>query len=570
MKHLYISLVAALALGSAQAQVVFSVEAPAALEGNYTFTYADPGGGWGSPDLLIPANAVLDTAVFALDDTSADSLACDTIVNISEVTGKIAFVYRGTCNFSLKALMAQNAGAVACVVINNAPGAPIAMGAGTYGADVTIPVAMISQEDGALLAAEIQAGNVVVFIGNKQGLYDDDLGFYKKDVRMAKSTGRPKLVSNDGTEFSVEPGCWVTNFGNNDQTGVTVTATVGQGGTALYTETATAADIVSGDSAFFTFPAFTPSSWDGFYDMNYTINMSVADEYDGDNTFDASFLVDSLLAYGVVADSTNLPVSGPHYRPSTSTASFSSCIHFQDPNASRMAAMGISISATAATGGTMEGEFLETNAYTWEDPFTGLSDPDLLFDNVNVAGTGEYAYDTDQSGVRVYIPFLEPVMLEDDMRYLFCVTTYSATVYLGYDDTYDYDENITFDDQPICPINNDGTWFALGFGTDVTSAIGVVMGNFDVSVDENASNQVISAYPNPATDRVWLDIAGMTGAGDLIIRDAMGRQVGAQRMQLGSDRQIDLNVSELTNGAYLFELRDAAGKVRSFRVVVAR
>ena len=106
--------------------------------------------------------------------------------------------------------------------------------------------------------------------------------------------------------------------------------------------------------------------------------------------------------------------------------------------------------------------------------------------------------------------------------------------------------------------------------SDVTSAIGVVMGNFDVSVDENATNQVISAYPNPATDRVWLDIAGMTGAGELIIRDAMGRQVAAQRMQLGSDRQVDLNVSDLTNGAYLFELRDAAGKVRSFRVVVAR
>lgn len=569
MKQVYATFASLLLAASAQAQVVFSVEAPAALEGNYNFTWADPAGGWGSPDLVDPANAVLDTAAFAFGITT-DSLACDTILNPADIAGKIAVVYRGTCNFSLKALNCQNAGAVAVVIINNIPGAPVAMGAGTFGADVTIPVAMISDADGALLKPEILAGNVVIFLGNKQGLYDDDLGYYKKDLRTAPSTGRPKLVSNNGTEFSVEPGCWVFNYGNNDQSGVSVTATIGQGGTALYTETSATADILSGDSAFFNFPAFTPSSWDGFYEMSYNINMTVPDEYPGDNTFGAAFLVDSLLAYALVNDTTDLPISGPHYRPSTSTSSFTSCIHFQDANASRMAAMGISITATTAAGGTMEGEFLETIAYQWEDAFTGLSDANIAFDNLVVAGTGEYSYDSDLNGDRVYIPFQAPVMLEDDMRYLFCVTTYSAEVFLGYDDTYDYDENITFDDQPVCPINNDGTWFALGFGTDVVSAIGVVMGNFDVSVNENAAAQVVNAYPNPATDRVWLDVAGMTGAGELIIRDAMGRQVAAQRLQLGSDRAIDLNVGALSNGAYLFDLRDASGTVRSFRVVVAR
>ncbi len=570
MKKLYATLTAILAMATVQAQVVFSVEAPSALQGNYAFTYPAQGSGWGCPDLLIPANAVLDTAVFAFDDTAADSLACDTVVNVAQVTGKIAVVYRGSCNFSLKALMCQNAGAVAVVIINNIPGPPVGMGAGTYGADVTIPVAMISDADGALLRPEIEAGNVVIFLGNKQGLYDEDLGFYKPDIQMAKSTGRPKLVSNDGTEFSVRPACWVHNYGNNDQTGVSVTATISQNGTALYTETATAVDIISGDSSFFTMPEFTPGSWDGYYTLDYQINMGATDEYPGDNAFSSAFVVDSVLAYGVVDEVTGLPTPGPHYRPSTSTTSFTSCLSFMDANASRMAAMGLYTSAVAATGGTLEGEYLETTAYQWDDVFTGISDANFGFNSLTPVGSGEYTYNADLPNERIYIPFFDPVMLQDNTRYLFCVTTYSTTVYLGYDDTYDYDENITYDDQPVSPISNDGTWYGLGFGTDVTSAVGVLMGNFDVSVNETAAMQTVNAYPNPATDRVWLDVAGMSGTGTLIVRDAMGREVSAQRLQLGTDRKVDMSVGDLSNGAYLFELRDAAGKVRSFRVVVAR
>lgn len=569
MKQLYFGLLASLAFSSANAQIVVSVEAPAALEGNYSFTWASPDQGWGTADLVDPLNSVLDTAVFAFDDTAADSLACDTIVNISEVVGKIAVVYRGSCNFSLKALQCQDAGAVAVIVINNIPGPAVAMGAGTYGASVTIPTVMITDADGALLRPEIEAGNVVVFIGNKAGLYDNDIGFFKEDMRTARATAQPKLVATDGTEFAVQPGCWVHNYGNNDQTGVTVTVTAEQGGTNLYTQTSAASNIVSGDSAFFTLPDLTQTAWGGFYSMNYTVSSSVADEYPGDNSYDFSFLIDSLLAYGTINDSAELALASAHYRPSTGT-NFTTCVHFKDPNASRIAAMGLYTSGSGGANATMEGEFLETNVYQWDDAFTGLSDAAILFDNLNVIGSGEYVYDADLDGVNIYIPFFQPVMLQDDVRYLFCVSTFSADVFLGYDDVLDYDENITLDDQPICPISNDGTWFALGFGTDVTSAIGVLMGNFDVGVDESAANQVVNAYPNPATDRVWLDVTGLTGTGDLVIRTALGQYVSAHRMNLGAERTVDMDLQELANGAYLFELRDAAGKVRSFRVVVAR
>jgi hypothetical protein len=58
---------------------------------------------------------------FATDATAADSLACNAVT--SDVNGKIAVLYRGDCQFGVKAKNAQDAGAIAVIIINNVPGA---------------------------------------------------------------------------------------------------------------------------------------------------------------------------------------------------------------------------------------------------------------------------------------------------------------------------------------------------------------------------------------------------------------------------------------------------------------
>lgn len=63
-------------------------------------------------------------------------------------TGAIAMVKRGTCNFSVKVTNAQAAGATALIMINNAAGAPIVMGALEA---TTIPSWMVSMADGTSL-----------------------------------------------------------------------------------------------------------------------------------------------------------------------------------------------------------------------------------------------------------------------------------------------------------------------------------------------------------------------------------------------------------------------------------
>ena len=69
--------------------------------------------------------------------------------------GKIAFIRRGACGFYNKALNAQNAGAIAVVLYNNAPGAlnPTVAPTPAGSPPVTIPVAAITANDGAAIFA---------------------------------------------------------------------------------------------------------------------------------------------------------------------------------------------------------------------------------------------------------------------------------------------------------------------------------------------------------------------------------------------------------------------------------
>ncbi|WP_119315563.1 S8 family serine peptidase, partial [Calidithermus terrae] len=72
------------------------------------------------------------------------------------LSGKAVLIRRGTCTFHVKALNAQNAGAAAVVLYNNAPGRFIPTVAGTPA--ITIPVVAVSDTEGVAINNAINLG----------------------------------------------------------------------------------------------------------------------------------------------------------------------------------------------------------------------------------------------------------------------------------------------------------------------------------------------------------------------------------------------------------------------------
>jgi hypothetical protein len=518
MKKL-ILLISGLLLGNMlNSQVILNIESPASLAGNYNMTFADPADGWSSPDMLDPANALTGVLAIVDDGTVGDSLGCNELINPTEIAGKIAVVYRGSCEFGTKAFMAQNAGAIGVILINNVPGDPLGMLGGTDGLNVTIPVAMISQIDGQVITTVVNDGqDVTVFIGNKNGLFDTDMGV--KDFRILLPTPNTThtMLAQNGTEHNFRVGAWLYNYGVLDQTGVQFTAVVNQGDNVIYTETATGLDIVSGDSIYVELPVFSEATYaQGTYTLSYTITTTATDEYMSDNNYDVDFNIGNTVFSHVKTDANGMPIATTGYRATNATTTFSACVHFRHPNASRLAVEGLYFSASTNADGSLEGQALTTTMYKINDVFGDLNDLDF---NVTGAGlleieevtSGEYTYQTDTMEFNtVYAPFSARQPLIDNQRYMFCVSTFDVNTYIGYGDL-DYSWTIDTVLQPMFPIQVNSEWAILGFGGE-SAAIGVRMieptvNGAPVAINDYTSTPYQTAVTiNPSTND--LDLSG--------------------------------------------------------------
>lgn len=576
-KLLLISCCMLLGFTYSQAQIIVYCESPASVAGNKAFTYTDQAGGWGTKDMTLPANSVKDTLMLVDDGTTGDSLGCSPL--IVDLTGKIAIVYRGSCEFGVKVKNAQDQGAVACIVINNVAGAPVGMGPGAQGANDTIPSVMISNTDGAALVGAMQSGPVVVFIGNKKGLYNNDLGCYAIDLLVPRVTANPKLISANATEFNVPMGGWVHNYGINAQTNVSLRAVIS--GAATYTGTSTAiASLAPGDSAYCVIPTYSAATYSGMYEVNYSIVYGNTDDFNADNTFYGNFLIDSLLSYALLDVPTQMPKANVHVKVNSTPppAEYRTCIHFRDPNASRLSALGLYTSATTTFTISLPGEGLDALAYEWNDAFTGLSDPAFPaattpWTLVQV-GQGQYTYTADLQGKNVYIPFASPVHLKDNQRYLFCSRTFNPDINLGFDAHFNYLEVIDSTggtgghDQPISCVITDTENYGTGFGTDMTSAVSVLMGDQFASVNENNKSFDVTPYPNPTTESIKIPLKGMTGTAELNIMDVNGKVVNTQSVKVAGE--VTVNVKGVSAGNYVFKMSFEDGRNTSFKVVITK
>jgi hypothetical protein len=584
MRKLLLSIIVIGSGFMAQSQVICAVQSPASIAGNYTFSWADPTGGWGTPNFLIPGTFVEDTLVFVNDGTTGTNITYGNLLSeegcspspLNAYAGKICVIRRNTCEFGKKAFEAQEAGAVGVIIINRDPEA-IAMGAGADGANVTIPVVMITAADGAAILNQMLTDDVVAFIGNKAGLFADDAGIVPGSTLISKSYGIPALLAQNNTEFNFEIGTRIFNYGSSDQTNIGVNARItNPSGTTIYDNTVNGLNILSGDSIdiypgdTYNFPAFSmPTYTAGRYTLTYTLALDgLTDEYTSDNSISSDFVInDSIFSYAMLDTLTNLPVANNGYRPNANNLTYSTCIVFDNPNGSRVGTGGIYFSASTGSGSgvLLTGEEMILSLYRWEDAFTDIDDPALAFTVLTPVASGFYYFPSDLQGETVYAPYSAGAVLTDNQRYLACVQTVNLEVYLGHDTKTNYTWNLDTYLQPFGPVENDGVYSAAGFGADVPSAMGMsIFPAADLGIAESVTLEGL-AYPNPATEGVTISL-NTEGSANLTVTDVAGRVAMTKAITMINGKT-EVNIASLEAGIYVFNVTLENGKTSQFNVV---
>jgi hypothetical protein len=135
---------------------IFKINSPSSVKGPVVAVE----GQLGPNNSLAKVGPVTGNLVVYKDVSDALQNACVAAANINALNGKIALINRGECDFTVKVLNAQKAGAIGVVMVDNVPGEyPIIMGG--YDPSIVIPAVMISYENGSKIK-EVLSNNTTV------------------------------------------------------------------------------------------------------------------------------------------------------------------------------------------------------------------------------------------------------------------------------------------------------------------------------------------------------------------------------------------------------------------------
>lgn len=314
----------------------FSVNSPAVVAGEKAFTQAVIGpSDW--PDINPVASGFPFINQPVVMPPLSDSTACSALAPGS-MTGKIALVWRGPiaspCSFTQKAFNAQQAGAKACVIINEYPGeGPIVPGYTSGVGIVTIPVYMIGNLDGTAIVAEYKAGAAVNMTITTWGQnLRNDLGFVPGGVATWHNFAIPvaQLAGGGASTYGYRAidGAFIANFGTSKANNVMLSAhttftPAGGSPTTIHTSTVSLTPSFdntdpTADSiwALFSAPyALTGVTGNGEIRTTYSISSDTASQFPADSTTSISFFTtDSTYSKGRYNFMINEPIRGIYER----------------------------------------------------------------------------------------------------------------------------------------------------------------------------------------------------------------------------------------------------------------
>jgi hypothetical protein len=556
------------------AQVVFRGVSPQQVVKSYNFTYTSDvnyNNPWGV-DITQPGYVLTGVLKLVQDNSSTkDSLGCNQ--NGNDLTGKIAFIYRGDCYFDQKIYYAQNRGAIGVVVVNNEAGSPIGMSPGSFASQVTIPAIMISKDDGAFLKQYMDQGDVEVILGNLQNYYGYNVGVEKALTLVPDAGSKPTISMKGNSSWDFELGTFVINRGANNLTQVAVNAIVTKDNDTVYNELSSTININSGDTTWIALPNFTSTDKSvGNYKLSYIAKLlNNVDEDRTNDTITFYFNTSNDLFSLSPLDENNLPVATTYTTSgSTGLTSFTQCITFEDPYSESLALTGLYFSAHDPNDGSIAQDEVNILAYKWLNTYDPNANPiENNFDLLDELNSTYYYFENDDQDSSIFAPFSEPILLEKNAKYLFCVNpTSKIDLLLGYNENVDYSVNDGYFDESNNPLRvfTGGItpkWYE-GFTGYLAPSIGAkFISAEELGLKTSFNNDIqLTVYPNPSKNTIYIKSEGTVQIETISIYDVYGKAV------FNSTVNIDkIDISQFNSGMYFLKVQDEKGNVSTINFV---
>jgi len=542
-------LVFSLAIQSLFAQVSPNLEvivtAPANLAGKYNAISGGFGKALSASDPAISGKLVVVNAPLS----NPTYLGCDSLSNGADVIGNIALISRGSCEFGVKCLNAEKAGAKAAVVFNNASGGPIVMGAGAVGASVTIPVCMISLEDGTKILDAIKAGTQVELTFRVPPFYNA-FGPHTYSTPLSMVQPQADIQCN-----------WI-NLSPNTATNVKFDAVVGEPDGNKVKLTTTLNEVPSLEDTVVVFEDYAPTK-KGKYTLTFTNSVTPTDTLKLDyEVSDFKFALDNEPSYDVSTAAGWVTVSASAFATAGGRYDMGAT-YLAGPNPGKVTHVAFALNNLDSYP---EGEAFDIFLYELtEDPDANGSASS--YDDFTLLGVAQYQKSANDAGQKIITIKLgdtngnaAPIPLQADRQYLVVVKY----------------ENSGNTDNPPKFIYNTQKTFAYSNETVWTDSLymGGWAGEYNVLIrlytDAYVSNKNLPYLndnslllsPNPANEMLKVNFKFEKGLNDVktYIVDLDGKLIGSQSFdKVSNNDETTINVTNLPSGTYFYTIESKEG-----------
>ncbi|MDX1685305.1 MAG: PA domain-containing protein [Saprospiraceae bacterium] len=530
------------------------------------------------------------------DGSAAPSEGCGPLVNGAEVAGNFALIDRGSCEFGQKALNAENVGATAVVIANHTPGAGvITLGAGAQGGNVTIPVIMITYEDGQMIKEKLAMGETVnMSMGDIR--FDNDLSIGTSTVVFPPYSTAPLHQVEGSGNFVFTPGVNVLNKGLADASNVTLETTInyinGGAPTEVYNEAGVVTSLQTDSSELILLPEFEPANGEGRYEYTYSVGSDSTDDADFDNQITNALNVTTNVYSKARWDEVNNRPMRTNAYTIAGGGNIEMLTSFEFPNGNgyRVDSVQFYVSTSEPTLGGVD---IVVYMYNWVDD----GDGNYAAAEVELVALGIQSFDpafpASEAWVTLPVEDLltgEPgYVIPDDGARLVVGTRYEGLnlVFFGFDEGADLNQYInnvaipngTYNDAqlPYAQTTSFGPagadFDAIGLFTDFwgSNATAIYVNQIETSTEELSDDEArINLYPNPATDVIALEVELTKLNNEMLsyeIVDMMGRQVFSREFDGVHQLTQKFDVSNLGSGTYELIVRaDDGMKTKAFVV----